>query len=230
MKRILFVTAVLVFMAMPAIAGIVYTNDFESNAVGFSGAGALAASQGYSAHGFGRQFLYNSTTGLTTLTLTSLAAHNSINLNFSLAAIDSWDGNTGEGGTVPQDYFNVAIDGASVFRETFDNFILTDGSYSPPAGGLLSSNSDLAVNPGWPDSAYDMAVETAFLNIAHTGSTLTIDFFANGGGWQGGADESWAIDNVTVEILPIPAPGALLLSSMGLGIIATRRLKGRKTA
>ena len=46
--------------------------------------------------------------------------------------------------------------------------------------------------------------------IAHTSDTLTIDFFASGSGWQGGNDESWAIDNLQVTThlsTPICEPG-----------------------
>jgi hypothetical protein len=37
--------------------------------------------------------------------------------------------------------------------------------------------------------------------LAHTGSSLVVEFFADGSGWQGGGDESWAIDNVSITLL-----------------------------
>jgi hypothetical protein len=43
-----------------------------------------------------------------------------------------------------------------------------------------------------------MELDPTFNNIPHMVSTLTIEWFASGAGWQGGTDESWAIDNVEV--------------------------------
>jgi len=45
-----------------------------------------------------------------------------------------------------------------------------------------------------------MGNDPTFQNINHTSSSVTIDFYASGNGWQGGNDESWAIDNVQVCI------------------------------
>ena len=56
------------------------------------------------------------------------------------------------------------------------------------------------------DRAYNLAVEPAFLMIPHTASTLTVvwKLSAVSGSaaqqWQGGDDESWAIDNLHVEL------------------------------
>jgi len=49
-----------------------------------------------------------------------------------------------------------------------------------------------------------MYVEPAFANIGHTSGTLVISWFADGAGWQGGNDESWAIDNVQIELVTEP--------------------------
>jgi hypothetical protein len=35
------------------------------------------------------------------------------------------------------------------------------------------------------DTAYDMGIDPSFQTIAHSGSTLTISFWADGPGWQG---------------------------------------------
>src|SRR5262249_9625185 len=59
------------------------------------------------------------------------------------------------------------------------------------------------------DRAYDMSIEPAFADIPHDASSVTITWRVGAvpgqeaSYWQGGADESWAIDNVTVA-----APGA----------------------
>lgn len=66
--------------------------------------------------------------------------------------------------------------------------------------------------------------------FAHSSSTLTLDFRAIG--LQELADESWGIDNVTVDIsglaptrdIPEPATLLLLISGLvGLGVGARRR-------
>ena len=44
-----------------------------------------------------------------------------------------------------------------------------------------------------------MSLEPAFFDIPHSATTLTVEFFASGG-WQGGNDESWAIDQLRICI------------------------------
>src|SRR4029450_418137 len=80
--------------------------------------------------------------------------------------------------------------------------------YIAPAGGLLSSGVNLGFSNGgyyYRDRAYNMGVDPTF-TVPHTASTVTL------GGklgaipgpaanqWQGGGDESWAIDNVRVSV------------------------------
>ena len=68
-------------------------------------------------------------------------------------------------------------------------------------------------NATWDDSAYDLGLDPVFQNIPHTGATLTVEWFASGAGWQGDnarfgetQDESWAIDNVRVDLNGVHAP------------------------
>ena len=206
----------LALMCTPVNAGVVFSTDFNSGLPAqFSGAGTTEPVQGYGTVGtFSGDFLRNDTAGnpqpATTLTLNGLPAHTSIDINFLFAPIDSWDGDTQVGGTVPPDYFNVRVDGTVIFSETFDNFVLADGSYSPPVGGLLSSGTNLGFNGGWPDSAYDMGLETTFDAIPHSGNSLVLDFFVTGAGWQAGTDESWAIENLEVIVNDIPEPMSIV--------------------
>ena len=119
----------------------------------------------------------------------------SVDVDFLLAVLDSWDGSNG---SPAPDIFNVRVDGTVVFSHTF---AIASGTsdYTPPPGGLLSSGTNLGFNPSWADQAFNMYLEPALHGIAHTASTLTIDFYASGAGWQGGDDESWAIENVRVS-------------------------------
>jgi Ca2+-binding RTX toxin-like protein len=168
---------------------------------GFSGDFAVVGVQGYqgigsSSNSFNASFLKSSSSA--TLTLTNLPEHDRVDIGFLLAIIDSWDGN--ERGFPSGDYFNVLVDGTTVFKETFSTFNQAEQSYSPHAGALLSFGNQLGFN-GFADSAYNMNKEDRLRSIAHSGSTLTITWLANGPGWQGGDDESWALDNLSIVLL-----------------------------
>jgi VCBS repeat-containing protein len=139
----------------------------------------------------------------TVLTLTGLPTHTSIDLNFLLAVIDSWDGNSGNNNIAP-DTLNILVDGASIFSETFDTANSTDQSYSAPDGVTLADGEALGFATGGssPDSAYNMGLDPAFNKIPHTASTLTIQWVASGNGWRRGftGNESFALDNVEVIV------------------------------
>jgi hypothetical protein len=222
--------AVLLACLVPAgaMAATVYFNDFDGGLTVAPGVSAslpvvtaIEGVQGYSGLGspgnqFGGDFLRNTSTGnpasSTTLTLTGLPAHTSVNVNFLLGIIDSWDGyGVGWG----PDAFNVMVDGVSVFSQVF---AIASGSmtYLPGPGVQLSVGSNLGFGGSWTDNAYNMYEESAFQNIGHTGSSLTISWFASGAGWQGGGDESWAIENVRVDLNNVPLPPTVMLLGSGL--------------
>jgi len=171
------------------------------------------------------------------LTLTGLPAHTSIDLKFLLAIIDTWDGSDSGSGAFQPDYFNVRIDGTSVFRETIDHEVLAAGTYSNPASGVLIAwGYRFEARPNQNDIGFDMGLEPVFTAVPHSGSTLVIQWFADGAGWQGNngpeggtPDESWAIDNVTVVlngVSAVPEPSVLALTALGLTALGfTRRRK-----
>ena len=187
-------------------------------------------SQGFGALGFSATIAYDDTMlgadgtsqGIT-VSLFDLPAHDSIDLSFLLALMDSWDGSAGEFN--PLDFFNVTVDGVSVFSETFAFFDPAAQSYVPPAGGELSRDVHLGFNPDFEDLAYDMGLEPAFDVIPHSADNLTIRFFASGDGWLGGEDESFGLDQITIAINTVPEPASLALLGIGLGVagIAIRR-------
>jgi hypothetical protein len=217
---------------------VVFKDDFDggrwtssSVTATFSGVTSFEGVQGFTSTGFRGKLLRNNAQGnpavATTLTLTGLPKHESINLKFLLALIDTWDGSCGSdrvaaGGALNSthcpDYFNIALDGISIFQETFFGLSEDAQSYDETKETLLSRGIDLGFNENWEESrnapgqgpydlVYDMSREPAFQNIAHRGDTLTLSFYASGIGWQGFADESWAIDNLRIEINPMPTPG-----------------------
>jgi VCBS repeat-containing protein len=201
-------------LATPGPAVDVYANDFNTPAAVAPGVSATlggpattVATQGYENLGpagnrFDGLFLQNSATGnpaqATTLTFSNLPAHNALDVDFLLGIIDSWDGNNGSSSP---DRFNLTVDGVSAFSETFDFQDSFDQSYVAPSGGILADRTALGFSGQWADSAYNMAIEPRLSSIPHTASTLTLSFFASGTGWEGGTNESWAIDNLHVKLL-----------------------------
>lgn len=206
--------AVVVFLSgllvtVPARAVTVFSADFESGLPPeFSAPGAAIESvQGYAGLGtpgnqFGGDFLrYASTQVLDTdLVLTGLPPHDTLTLGFLLAVIDSWDG---------VELLEVLVDGTVLFSHSFQLATGDSSSYTAPPGGLLSSGTDLGFSAGGfyaRDRAYDMSLEPAFIGIPHSADSVTIRWRLQatpGGGasfWQGGGDESWGIDNVTVSV------------------------------
>ena len=128
---------------------------------------------------------------------------------------------------------DIFVDGTSILQATFNTVLgsvndiigtsLTGGT--KPAG----SYSNLGFN-FWGDQASDMTGDTRITNIPHSGSTLEIKFQASGAGWQGGNDESYAIDNLSVSfdgtLATVPEPMSLPL--LGLGLAAMFMWRTRK--
>jgi hypothetical protein len=209
--------AVSVLLVLPgaALAQVVFSTDFESGLPPeFSAPNSVIEGvQGYAGLGaagnqFGGSFLRYTSQSLadTKLTLTGLPAHDHVTIGFLLALIDSWDGT---------ELFQIAVDGNPVFSHWFQLATGDASSYVAPAGGLLSSGTNLGFSNGsyWGrDRAYDMSVDPAFVMIPHTAGTLEIVWSMSAisgpaaAQWQGGTDESWAIENVEVEIFSNALP------------------------
>jgi hypothetical protein len=218
--------------APPQLSGA--ANSLE-NVQGFDGLGLAGNS-------FSGNLLRNSSPGgagnATVLTLTGLPRHTRVDVDFLLAIIDSWDG--ADGGWSP-DVFNVRMDGKSIFLATFTNVSWDHhhASYpnsATPAGVVLRREVQLfnadpyhITDPAFTDSAYNMGFEPALHGIPHTSENLVLEWFASGRGYQGGTDESWAIDNLRVSVTSaVPEPAAFALMIVGLGVIgvAARRSEG----
>jgi basic membrane protein A len=221
--------AVLLFAPMAAFAGgakggQVYFDDFDGGLTVapkvtgmFGGVTSTESVQGYDGIGspsnaFGGNFLRNTTGGVpigtlgspTTLTLTGLPPHTSIDINFLLAIIDSWDGSAPGGCTdCHPDTLTVTVDGNLVFSEEFG---FNGPVFIPPPGVLLTEFDPLGFNSDFGDAAYDMGLNPTFDGIPHSAKSMIIEWVASGGGWQGGDDESWAIDNIEVVLTKTNAP------------------------
>jgi hypothetical protein len=190
-------------------ATIVFSSDFESTLPSeLSAPGAtIEGVQGYAGLGnagnqFAGSFLRYASTGIldTTLTLTGLPAHDRLSLGFLLGVIDSWDGT---------ELLEVRVDGHLLFSHSFQLAVGDSSSYAAPEGALLSSGSDLGFSSDAffvHDRAYDMSLEPAFKTVVHSADTAVVTWSlgATSGSaaqnWQGGTDESWAMDNVVVKV------------------------------
>lgn len=200
----------LALQASSAAATVVYSTSFDSGLpAGFSAPGAVIDGvQGYAGLGpvgrqFGGTFLRYTAVTLfpTKLTVRNLPPHDHLSVKHLLAVIDSWD-NT--------ELMQISVDGALKFSHRFSLAVEDTTDYFPaPPGAILSMGHDLGFSGGgyyFRDRAYDLGVEPAFLDIAHTADSVVVawNISAVSGPaadqWQGGADESWAIDAVAIEV------------------------------
>ncbi|MEL6104465.1 MAG: PEP-CTERM sorting domain-containing protein [Planctomycetota bacterium] len=247
-KQIAFAAFLFAFAVEAAFTGVcrggvVFQSDFESGIpTNMSGTGVLTGTQGYSAFGFGNTFLRteagNGIGNGIELTLDNLPSHTSVSIDFLLAVIDSWDGvgNTVHG----PDGLSVAVDGVIVFSEVFENSNSGVQTYVSPPGVTLARRESLGFAPTgifFADSAYDMSLDATFSDIAHTSSSLTINWFRHSGLQINGSssvpvDESWAIDNLSVTLggvaaVPEPTSALLLLPLTAASML--RRTPKRRT-
>jgi len=217
-------------VASDAVTSEVFFTDFESGLPSqMSAPGAsVQGTQGYA----GLSNPTNPTNTLrydstsiqpTTLTLSGLPAHSAVTIEMLLSVIDSWD-NT--------EILEIRLDGQLLFSHQWQIATGDSSSYMPPPGGLLSSGTNLGFNSGGfhnRDRAYDLSIDPIFENIPHSSSTLTLEFTigsATAGpaaaNWQGGDDESWAIDNLSVSVV-VPEPSSLLLMLLAITQLTMKR-------
>lgn len=230
MVRSFFAASVLASVAGLANASVVFQSNFDninpnpSNLTGghaVDGQGFKGRSAQGSTNAFGGCFYRVTGTGnasCATLVINNLGPHTGLSIKFLLAVIDSWDGN---GGSPGPDAFAVKVDDVTVFSKVFAS-ASGSGNYTPPAGGLIFSGQNVGFS-SWNDAGYDMSVEPSLQNIPHTASSVTIKFCAVGNGWQGGDDESFALDNIKVEKV-IPTPGSLA----AIGLVAFGAARRRR--
>ena len=211
---------------------VVFSTDFESGLPSEitgenSAAENVAGTQGFSAFA-GTSFLWNNSDNFsdgpinrsskTTLTITGLPANGTIDLNFDLALIESWDGETAGGENLVID-----VNGNNIFSESY-YYIDDDAQQTIDASPHLITQkiqkTDVFAGglSGFADSLYYMEFE----DIVYTGTSVTIDFYRSGPGAQGGSNESFGLDNISVAI-PEPGTYTLGLSALVLLILIRRR-------
>ena len=206
-----------VLMAAPAMAAVVYQNDFQASV----GAEWSLTNRETSPVG-SRTFLGRFDNQTATLTLSGLSAHDSLAISFDLFIMDSWDGNTGG---VGPDMWSFSLDGATYLNTTFSNVAGSPQAYpgNYPGGNFAPMTGAEETNTlGY--NFYGNAVYHFDFVLAHVGDQAVISFA--GAGLQGVPDESWGLDNVLVEAsgAPVPVPAAAWLLGSGLvGLAGLRR-------
>ncbi len=141
-----------------------------------------------------------------TYSLSNLAAHDSITVDFDLYIHDTWDGNSTYGGP---DVWRMRIDNNTIINTTFSNLQWgpADQAYpnnipavNPRYTGSVTNNLPPACNLGGgsPSTKYHIS-----RTVAHTANTFSLVLEALG--LENLCNESWSIDNFNIAYRFIPS-------------------------
>ncbi len=134
------------------------------------------------------------------LNLTSLPSHDSVTVDFDLYIHDTWDGNSTVSGP---DMFRVILDNDTALNTTFSNETWNSTTQSYPNNfsasnasftGSLTRTLPTACNFGGGSLSAKYHITK---KVAHNASTLEMILEASG--LENVCNESWSIDNVTVQ-------------------------------
>jgi hypothetical protein len=209
-----------------AIAGTVYSNDFEGGSTADFSAGTIELVPNGSTHILG-EFSQGAST---TLTLTGLAPHSNVTLNFTLDVVGSMDGD-GENGGGPDNFVITSTPG-TIFNQNFANYAggnTQNYPTEPSAPTTGAAGTDTLGYSGFPDSGNGIqdSIYNFSLSFADTSSTLAITFAGDTS--EPASNEFYGIDNVVVatdasSAIPEPASLALLGAGIaGLGFVRRRK-------
>ncbi|VGO16047.1 hypothetical protein PDESU_04637 [Pontiella desulfatans] len=167
------------FFSGGRVAGdTLYTNDFES---GIGPGWSLATLESSVPNPF-TTFSGRFSTHNQTLMVSNLVQGTAYSAFFDLYIMDSWDGGA--------DRFNVDVASSNYFNHSFHYNASSQTYPDPPDLGPASYGFS-----GWNDSVY-RNVEVVFLAPSNI---VPISFY--GTGLSGIGDESWGIDNISIETL-----------------------------
>ena len=152
-----------------------------------------------------RRFLGQFGNETVSLTLSNLPPHHEMTVSFDLFIINTWDGNWD---TYGPDVWDVGVqNGPTLLHTTFARYPDAPSQAFPdwyPGGqhpwGTGATEID-ALGYGM-DCVYHLS-----FTFPHTNNEVTFEF--SGQGLQDIGDESWGLDNVSVEILALPPNGTV---------------------
>jgi hypothetical protein len=184
-----------------------------------------------------------------TLTLSDIAP-GLLTLSFDTYFIRSWDG---DATTYGKDYFDVSVGDTILLHDTFSNGNPAGQSYvgngiKAPAyanvanSSMTGSSLQYALGYWFNDGIHDTneAMDSIYnFSFSFYNSLPELSFTFKGIGLQGNTvnglsgesyyDESWGLDNVRVDVVPVPEPAAFLLVSSGIiGLFALQRRSNKK--
>ncbi|MDF1645220.1 MAG: PEP-CTERM sorting domain-containing protein [Pseudomonadales bacterium] len=198
-------------------ATVVYTNDFSSGtATGITGANTVQTAP--STEKFVGFLNYGATS---TLSLTGLAAHTSVTIDFDVIGLKSLDG------TTYGDNFVLEMNGTEIFKDYYGH---SSGYLVGPTTGTLVSHDQTALGYGHfygGASTYHYS-----LNFADSAAAISFDFIGNTD--QPWTDEAFGLDNIVVSTNAVsggnvPEPSSIALIALGLlGFGASRRRRMSK--
>ena len=161
--------------------------------------------------------------GAGTLAVTFNAAAGSSAISFELFGANSVDGNN-----IYQDVFTVSLNGTDVFTGSFD---MSGGGGSSTTLNALGWIWTTTTNPGGYFQGGRTLV-SGFANLLGGLNTFSVTFTQPGpgnGSGQGTGDESWALNDLGVAAVPLPAALPLLGFAMAaLGAMGLRRRTARQ--
>lgn len=222
MRRWIFsiTTVTSLAMAGPVRASVVYSNDFETGAAGFSNTSRAVLPTDASG-GTNSTFLGRFSNDSVTLSLAGLTTGSVYTVQFDLFIGATWDGDyPGYGGP---DVWRLKAGAETLVDAVFANGDATQTySDATPIGSssqaqrtgadvvrLAASFSDY-----YTIYYFGHGAGNPILTFTATGSTVDLTFA--GVGLQGVGDEYWAIDNVTVaSVSAIPEPASLAMLALG---------------
>lgn len=220
----LFSFLTLLVFTMPSLGNTVYSNDFDNPAVASGGVtDSLTGGEDKPSVApynvtYGNFRRSNSNSVPIELTLTNLPPHSEVDLNFLMAFLDSWD--SYDGACCTPDRLDLYVDQNLLATYTYNQALGTIKDID--GGSLLLEYVQFDANQFHSDVLVDMSGDPA-LKIPHSSSSLVIDWIASGDGWQGGDDEAFGIDSISIDVEGVPEPSSLLLAlASGIGAFSIR--------